>query len=149
MEFSRKGLFRVIADVTEEEARVVPQGFNNSILWNAGHIVLSVEQFLFFGTHRQAALPSAYMGLFWRGTKPSEWKTDPPSLQDVVQLIKEQTQRVKHEFQEALDASLPSPMDFPGMPPIRTVSELMCMTLYHEALHIGYIKALLKSARAS
>jgi hypothetical protein len=149
LEFSRQNLFRILKDMTEEEVKIIPEGFNNSILWNAGHILMPIEQFHFTGTHRQAAVPSEYMALFWRGTKPADWRSDPPSLQTVVEHIAEQTLRVRNELSGHLDEPLDTPMEFPGMPPIQTAGDLMSMSLYHEALHIGYIKALKKTIRYS
>lgn len=44
LESYRSTVMDVLRDVTDEEADLVPSGFNNNIRWNAGHIFL--DQYL-------------------------------------------------------------------------------------------------------
>ncbi|MFD1134767.1 DinB family protein [Paenibacillus urinalis] len=40
----RMELLHLVQDLTEEEAEMIPTGFNNNMRWNLGHIIL--DQYL-------------------------------------------------------------------------------------------------------
>jgi uncharacterized damage-inducible protein DinB len=140
--FSHRNIQSIVQDVSFDAALKVPDGFNNSILWNVGHILLAAEQFLFITTNRESILPEHYVQLFSRGTKPSEWTMEPPSLESLLEQLDTQTERVKRTFLENIDEKIPTPFQFPGLPPLETVGDVLLLTLYHETMHTGQIKAL-------
>jgi uncharacterized damage-inducible protein DinB len=140
--FSHGNIKSIVQEVSFDAALKVPDGFNNSILWNVGHILLAAEQFLFVMTDRESILPEHYKQLFSRGTKPSEWTMEPPSLDSLLEQLDTQSERVKLTFSENTNEKMPTPFQFPGLPPLETVGDVLLLTMYHETMHTGQIKAL-------
>ena len=64
---TRQCLSKTLEDVTPEVASYIPEGFNNNIHWQVGHLFVTAELFLFRG---QEQLPENYRELFAAGTKP-------------------------------------------------------------------------------
>jgi hypothetical protein len=142
--FARQNLLNVLEPVTEEQARIIPPQFNNNILWNAGHTLLTVENFLFSDTGRNSALPPNYKELFSRGTKPEDWTGDVPALRKIITELTEQRNRVRIAFAEKLDEPITAQYPFQVEPPPAAVGDILSFAVYHEGTHTGSIRALKK-----
>lgn len=134
-ELTRGALVKFMQTLDIKTADKQPDGFNNTIRWHIGHVLTAAESFMFGKEFKH--LPSEYPGLFGLGTRPSEWKTEGPSLEVLMSQLQEQAQRIKVIPTESFEKKLPKP--FLGL---ETVGELYGMMLYHEADHIGQMKAM-------
>jgi uncharacterized damage-inducible protein DinB len=139
---ARRRLLSVLEGITEEAAAIKPEGFNNTIQWHAGHILFIAEQFLFRVPGDAVQLPPGYKALFANGTRPDDWETEPPSLQQIIAELKEQEGRVKESITSRLDEGLTRPLSLTSGLNLNSIGELLTMAIYHEALHTGYIDAM-------
>ncbi|MGG5254714.1 DinB family protein [Neobacillus sp. SM06] len=125
------GLNRTIVDVQ-------PKGFNNTIHWMIGHVLTVAEQFMFGFPKNSTHLPESYVQLFGNGTKPGDWSSDDvPSVEVLVEQLKDQLNRIKEIPADRYNAALKKPiLGF------ETVGELANMAVFHEANHLGQIQAM-------
>jgi hypothetical protein len=142
LQFSRNNVLRHLESVNEKNSIRIPDGYNNSVLWNVGHILLAMEDALFKATGRKFMLPEQYRFLFDGGTKPKEWTVELPSLTLLIEQLRDQTDRVRQTFKGQLKEELPTVIHFSGLPPLTTVAENLSLALLHEGQHIGYIMAI-------
>ena len=88
---------RVLDIVTEEQARFTGHpGLNNSILWHAGHCVVTVERLCVVpahGTGQVAAYPAGWFETFGAGSQPAT-VTAWPTLAEVKTLLTDQLERL-------------------------------------------------------
>lgn len=135
-----RGLFlKNIETITPEQASVQPEGFNNNIHWQIGHVLTVTEQFMMGFPKKSNHLPANYIELFGKGTRPSEWTGDVPSAEVLSDQLKAQLGRIKEVPASMLDEKLKKP--FLGL---ETFGELANMALFHEAYHLGQIHAMKK-----
>ncbi|GED17305.1 DinB family protein [Aneurinibacillus migulanus] len=139
---ARSRLLSALENVTEEAASQKPEGFNNNIHWHAGHILLVTEKFFFKAPTGASELPELYDEYFANGTKPEDWKSMPPSLQEIIELLTNQEKRIKETGITNLDRELDSPLNFKSGLKMGTTGELANMAIYHEGVHTGYIYAM-------
>ncbi|KMZ40138.1 MULTISPECIES: DinB family protein [Bacillales] len=143
-----RGMFLArLTEITEEEADVVPNGFQNNIRWNIGHILLT-QDFLLFGPEGMKC-PPHYAAMFAPGTKPADWQKEGPSLEAFAAELKEQHVRIKEEFHSRLNDPLPKPFELGDKGTMHTYGEMMVFTLFHEGMHIGCISSLRKAIAAA
>ncbi|WP_163103437.1 DinB family protein [Peribacillus alkalitolerans] len=140
-EFARNITLKVAQGINEENADIIPNGFPNHLRWQLGHIYSSVEGIVFHFAGEKPNLPDGYMELFNTGTRPSEWKTTPPTIEEVIPLLTEQINRVKETFAGRLDEKVSKPLPV-GPLQLETIGELLSFASFHESEHIGIIKAL-------
>lgn len=140
-EFARNITLHVANDITEDNADVIPNEFPNSLRWQLGHVYASVEGIVFHMANETPNLPEGYAELFNRGTRPADWKTTPPKLDEIMPLLSEQVNRVKETFTGRLDEKLPQPKIADSLT-LETVGELLSFASFHESEHIGCIKSL-------
>mgnify|MGYP003477319869 FL=1 len=133
---TRAVLSKTLEGVSPEALDIVPEGFNNNIRWQLGHILVTAELFLFKG---QEKLPASYNALFGPGSKPANWTGDVPSASTLLEQLNEQLASIQEVDVTTFDIKLENP--FIGN---ETVGELAAMGAFHEAMHVGQIQALTK-----
>lgn len=138
-EMTRGFFLRDLQDVTAEQASVQPEGFNNTIHWQVGHVLTVTEQFMLGYPRKTTHLPANYIELFGNGTRPADWSGEIPSLEVLAGQLREQLGRIKEVPAELLDKKLGKP--FLGL---ETVGELANMALFHESYHLGQIHSMKK-----
>jgi len=119
----------------------VPPGFNNSIRWNLGHILLVQENLTIGLAGLPSGLPESYREFFGNGTKPADWTDTPPSPETLLAQLKEQPARLRAVLAGRLGQQTVKP--FHGL---ERVGDLISFSLYHEGMHQGAVKALQKAA---
>ncbi|WP_077213098.1 DinB family protein [Bacillus dakarensis] len=129
-----------ISRIREDIVDLVPEGFNNSIRWNFGHIAFIQERLVFAALGEKMSLPEEYEQFFAAGTKPADWKGTPPSLDDISSQLSQQKVRIKEYLQGRLDQELPEPFTNKAGISFYTVGESFLFSFYHEALHMENIK---------
>ncbi|NSL52160.1 DinB family protein [Calidifontibacillus erzurumensis] len=133
-ELTRTNIFKSIEGVNEQTFDVAPKGFNNTIHWQLGHILVAAEKFLF---GESGKLSAEYGEFFGYGTKPADWKGEAPSVAALVEQLKDQLNRIQEIPDEKFKEKLPEPILGNT-----TYGELAAFTVFHEALHAGQIHAM-------
>jgi hypothetical protein len=136
---------QAIKKIPEEISDTIPDGFNNNIRWNFGHIAYIQEKLIFGLLEEKMNIPKEYEQLFASGTKPAEWKATPPSLEEIAIVLTEQKTRIKEFLKGRFQQQLKTPFTNRGGNIFYTVGETFLFSFYHEALHIEAIKRLKRS----
>lgn len=138
-------LLHFVQDLNEEVAQVQPDGFNNNIHWHIGHVLVTAESFMFGYPKQSSNIPVEYAAFFSMGTSPAGWEGEVPSIQELVKCLKEQVERINAISEDFLEQKLPFKFPLEG---IVTFSDLYALMLYHEADHLGQMKAMKKVIQA-
>jgi hypothetical protein len=141
LEFARMITLKVAEGITEENADLIPDGFPNSLRWQLGHIYTSVEGIVFHFANETMNLPQNYGELFNTGTRPVDWNTTPPTIEEIKSLLSEQMKRVRETFEGRLDEKIQNPLPI-GPLTLETIGELISFASFHESEHIGVIKTM-------
>ncbi|WP_169713546.1 DinB family protein [Paludifilum halophilum] len=136
-EMGRERLQSFLQSTPETLSDQMPKGFNNTIHWNAGHI-LTVADALF----ELKMLPPKYKELFWNGTKPADWTGDVPSLKTLISQLQEQMEPIKETLSDGLEKKLEKPIQLPNGYQMETTGSVVGFNNSHEAIHMGYMNAL-------
>lgn len=138
---TRTTLAKALEGVSPETFEMIPEGFNNNIHWQVGHILTTGALFMFYG---QEKLPARYNELFGSGTKPADWTGDVPSVDTLLDQINEQLTQINEVDVTTFDTRIEKP--FIGN---ETLGELAAMGAFHEALHVGQVQILKRLIEAS
>jgi len=89
-------------------------------------------------------IPNTFHELFTSGTKPADWKIKPPTLQELVDILRDQPNRIREALNNRLDEEVAKPFTkIPGLT-LKTFDELLTFSLFHEGRHIQTVNALVK-----
>ena len=138
----RSTTLNAVKELNESQADTVPEGFNNNMRWNLGHVYLSLERFAFAFAQEPMVVPDGFLELFGRDSKPSEWKVQPPTLPALIQLLEDQTSRIEDKLNSRLDEVVSKPLIMPSGLILKTIAEYLTFSMYHEGMHVQTIRML-------
>lgn len=138
---TRTTLAKALEGTSPEIFDIIPEGFNNNIHWQVGHILTTGALFMF---HGQQVLPENYNALFGNSTKPADWTGDVPSVETLLAQLEEQLEQINKIDVSTFDQRLDQP--FIGN---ETIGELAAMGAFHEAYHVGQVHILKRLIEAS
>lgn len=136
-----------IEAIPESLFDVQPEGFNNTIRWNVGHLIYWMDAYRSLCFSAETAIPSSYASFFNSGTKPADWTATPPDKEELLATMARQLASFDEIAPDRLNASLPSPLQF-GPLTFRLAGELFNFGLMHESMHLATCGSLVKAASA-
>jgi len=141
--FARAQTLKVIETLSEAELEVIPEGLNNDVKWNLGHIYVVTEKFAFTLTDEAAAIPEHFQAWFASGTSPKQWTVKPPTKEELIALLQHQLERIQARNVNSLNDLLPESYSTTTGLHLATVAESLSFCLYHEAMHYAAIKSII------
>jgi hypothetical protein len=139
LETYRSYVLGVVKNVSDEEAEVIPNGFNNNIRWNLGHIYLDQYLWIQALTKENTDVPRNFHSSFGYGSSPKNFTSATPSFGELKALLKEQPSKIKEKYGVRLEEEFqPTEM---GM---NTIEQVLIRTIFHEGMHLQSILDLKK-----
>jgi hypothetical protein len=134
----RKTLVDTVADLPIELINKIPEGFNNNILWNVGHMI-SVQQLIAYGlSDQEYVVEEAIVMAYRKNTKP-EAEITSDGFQSLCNILIESTNSFINDYRDE---------HFLGFKPFiaksinmtyNSIDEVIPFILYHDALHATVI----------
>lgn len=141
IEKAREKVIKVVENVEESQRDIVPQGFNNNLHWQLGHIITVADRIILRYGGLESKVPALYSTLFGNGTKPADWQDEPPHWDILILQLREQF----HTLQESLYGKLEEPVAVKdNLAKAKTIGELVQLDMSHENLHLGMITAMVR-----
>lgn len=141
--FARFTNMQTLAAAKETQVDTIPDGFNNSLRWNAGHVLVIAENVLRHSDHYEQVIPSHYETFFHKGTSPADWTDEPPTVEEIAELSSKQLASAKNLFDKHKDVPLMSAFKIRGET-FSTIPEILSFLSFHEGLHCHALRLLLK-----
>lgn len=137
---ARANFIRLLSDRSLEAVNHIPEGFNNNLIWNFGHII-ATQQLLTYSLSGQAPkVEEDILAAFRKGTKPEKVHTT-AELEGLKRLATTTIDQFESDLAAGLFESFePYPTSF-GVE-LRSIEDAIAFNAAHEALHLGYAMAL-------
>lgn len=140
--FVRSGLLSTLSTIAEEQVDRIPEGFNNSIRWNVGHVLLMADELFSLLKGYERVTPETYKEFFHLGTSPKTWAKTPPAWQELVEGLEKQAEKVEKLLEKEWP-DLHAPLKIREYT-FATSQDVMAFVAGHEGLHHGIIKVYAK-----
>ena len=136
----RQLIRQALAGLSEEAYFNIPQGFDNNIAWNLGHIIVT-QQALHYRLSGQPTLTNKEdVAMFKTGSSPADW-TSRPDIGRLLELLVEAGPKLQDDYAAGLFATFRPYTTFTGIT-LRTIEDALAFNNFHEGLHLGTILAL-------
>ncbi|MDA7028328.1 DinB family protein [Bacillus sp. CLL-7-23] len=142
LRFAREATIEYVKGIDEKQLEIVPEGLNNNIKWNIGHIYMVMEKFAFQLTGEKAVVPNHFPELFNPGTSPKDWAIETPTIEELNVLLNVQQERMEANLSERLAQPLQEIYHSSTGLQISSIAECLSFCLYHEGMHFGAIKGI-------
>jgi hypothetical protein len=141
-ETSRRLLHHLIEPLTLAQLNTIPDGFNNNIIWNVGHIIV-VQQMLVYNLSNLPMQVSADLVLkYKKGTRPEEQATE-GDVAMLKELLFSTISQTKTDFDKSIFKNFMEYKVTTGFV-IKNAQDAIAFNYYHEALRTGMIMILKK-----
>ncbi|APY11147.1 hypothetical protein BWZ22_07775 [Seonamhaeicola sp. S2-3] len=144
---TRKFFQKTIENTSLENLNKIPKGFNNNIIWNIGHIVVT-EQLL---ANKLSGLPTvidnSLIEKYRKGTKP-ETKVNKEEVEDIKNLLSKTINNTLENYKKGLYNTFTEYTVSTTGNTLKNIDESLQFILFHEGIHLGIVMALLKEVEA-
>lgn len=140
--FVRQCTVNYVNRIEEHKMEAVPAGLNNNIKWNLGHIYVSAEKIIFQLTGEQASIPEKFSAYFGMGTSPASWSEEPPTKEELIELLNQQLIKVEALMEHRIEEPLQEAYRTSTGLLISSVAACISFCLYHEGMHFAAIKSM-------
>ncbi len=141
--FSRKAFMSIINSCSLEELNKIPEGYNNNIIWNFAHSLVTAEHFCYRLSGNKCDIPSELAHKYVRGTKP-ESPIDEKELAFWKELGNSSITQLEEDYEKGLFDNYNS-FDFTPNTRIEDIIDALYFCVFHEGTHFGYAMALKRS----
>lgn len=142
--YSRTSTFIVLNKIDKALWDEQPEGYMNTVRWNAGHVYITAEDFLHDADCNYTITHPEWTKLFIDGTSPSDWNfNEVPTPEEILIALKEQEERISDYFQDKLKNHASIKRNINGML-LETVDASLQFVTWHEGIHLGFMNGLNK-----
>ena len=140
---NRKLLEIFIEKQTLEELNKVPEGFNNNIIWNIAHTIVTQQLLVYKLSGLPMLLSEDMVAAYRKGTK-TERDLSQGEVNHVKGLLLSTIEKTKNDYNNKFFQSY-TEYTVSTKSTLSNVEEAIDFNNFHEGIHLGYILALRKS----
>jgi uncharacterized damage-inducible protein DinB len=140
---TRKSFKKIIENTSLEDLNKIPKGFNNNIIWNIGHVVVT-EQIL---AHKLSGLPvllsDDLIGKYRKDSKP-EGAVSQDEVDEIKNLLFTTIEKTQEDYKNGNFKNYQEYMVSTTGNTLTNIDEALQFIMFHEGMHLGYVMALLR-----
>ena len=139
---SRNMVTKVIEGYTLEQLNKVPAGFNNNIIWNIGHIIVTQQLLVYKLSGLPMIVTDEMVEKYRKGTKTEHFASQ-EEVDEIMALLTQTITQTEADIEKNLFTSFTEYPTSAGY--ILTSSQdAMAFNNFHEGIHLGVILGLRK-----
>jgi len=140
LNITRKNFLHAISGLSIEQLNTIPAGFNNNIIWNFGHVIVTQQLLCYQMAGLELKVEPELTAKYRKGTKPESFISgeELQRLKDLAfPLLKELEQNYRNNEFTAY-----KPYETSYGAELKSIEDAVEFVIVHEALHYGYVMAL-------
>lgn len=139
---SRKLYLDFFEKYTLEQLNKIPDGFNNNLIWNIGHVIVAQQALVYIGSDLQGYIPGELYRLYKPGTKPTR-RISKIEVDELKKLLISLIEKTETDFANGKFVTFNERMTDTGFD-LTTLKDAFEFVNFHEGLHLGHMMAIRK-----
>ncbi|MCV9386757.1 DinB family protein [Reichenbachiella ulvae] len=143
---TRNNILKELEDCSEQQLFQIPEGFNNHIIWNAAHVVVTPHLLIYGRSGLPLRLETNYIESFRKGSQPSKEVST-----ELIHWVKDHLINFPEELSEDFKKGVFNNFDSYETSyrfALNSVEDAIAFNNVHEAMHYGQIKMLKRLVKA-
>jgi hypothetical protein len=142
MRHPRQKILETLQNYSLEQLNTIPEGFNNNIIWNLGHMVAAQQGVCYRRAGLNLWVDEEFFNTYKPETKPDGFiGTD--GLEQIKEYFTTSLEQLKLDYEKGSFSNYPTWTTRYGVE-IDSIDTALAFLPFHEGLHIGYIMAMRK-----
>ena len=142
---TRANIIKMTEAQSLEVLNQIPEGFNNNLIWNLGHVIVTQQLLCYSLSGNKPVVHSELIAAFRKGTKP-EGNIGQGQYDLLKELAYSTLDQFQTDYQEGLFTDYKNYMTSYGIE-LTSVEEALQFNMAHESMHLGYCQALRRALR--
>ena len=130
----------LLEGLTTEQLNTIPNGFNNNIIWNFGHLIATLQSICYIRAGIDVAIDEKYIQAYKPGTKPDQYVNE-AEITTMKLLMISSIERFETDYNNHLFSDYKSWTTRTGID-VGDIEDAINYTFFHDGLHTGYTMAL-------
>ncbi|AXP80419.1 DinB superfamily protein [Mariniflexile rhizosphaerae] len=143
---TRKTFNRIIENTSLEDLNKIPKGFNNNVIWNIGHIVVTQQMLAYKLSGLPIMISDELVGKYRKDTKP-EGAVTQEELDEIKALLFSTIEKTKADYSNGLFKNYQEYTVSTTGNTLTNIDEAFQFIMLHEGMHLGYVMALLRAIK--
>jgi hypothetical protein len=139
---SRKVLSQFLENYTLEQLNKMAPGFNNNLIWNIAHIVVTQQRLVYKFSGVPMFISDELFEKYKGGTKPVQYVTQ-AEVDEIRSLLFETINQTEADFENNFFKNYQEYTASIGLT-VKNIEDALSFNNYHEALHTGVIMSIRK-----
>lgn len=140
---TRQIFTKIIEANTLEDLNKIPAGFNNNIIWNIGHIVVTEQLLAYKLSGLEPSISVDLINKYRKDTKP-EGDVSQAEVDEIKDLLVSTVKETEENYKKGAFNNYNAYTVSTTGNTLNNIDEALQFILTHEGIHYGYVLALLK-----
>ena len=137
---ARQNILHHVDDLTPEQLNKIPNGFNNNIIWNLGHLIAAQQGLSYKRGGQPIKIEESFFEKYKPGTKPQGF-VEANEIAKIKELLLSTVDELEKDYQQkkfGVFQSWTTRTDIQA----NSIDDAINFIVWHDGLHNGYIMAL-------
>ena len=139
---SRKLYLDFLDNYNLEQLNLTPPKFSNNLIWNIGHIVAAQQSLVYKTSNLPMNIPDEFFEKYKPGTRPGE-PVSQSEVEEIRSLLISMVDKTEEDLKSGKFVSFTERTTITGFH-LGTLQDALIFNNYHEGLHLGYIKSIVR-----
>lgn len=138
---ARKAFTELVDGLSIDELNQIPEGFNNNIIWNFGHIVVSTQTLCYVRTGIWPDKSNVkFVAAYEKGSKPTYF-VSAPEIAELKALIIATIRKIEEDYKQGIFENTQSYQTSTYGTALLDIEDVLVTSVGHDNLHFGYAQA--------
>lgn len=137
---TRAFLLENLKELTSEQYNKIPEGFNNNIIWNLGHMVAAQQGICYLRAGLTPRVDEGFINSFKSGTKPERIFSD-AEIENIKSLLFNTLDQLKQDYSNNIFGGYAAWVTRYSIE-MASIDDAIAFLPFHEGLHLGCATAL-------
>lgn len=129
-----------------EDLNKIPEGFNNNIIWNIGHVVVTAQLLAYKLSGLPMMVSDELVNKYRKDTKPEEFVSQ-EEVDEIKTLLFSTIEKLETDYKKGAFKEYNAYTVSTTGNTLTNIDEALQFILFHEAMHLGYILALVRAIK--
>lgn len=125
-----------------EQLNLTPPKFSNNLIWNIGHIVAAQQSLVYKTSNLPMNIPDEFFEKYKPGTRPGE-PVSQSEVEEIRSLLISMVDKTEEDLKNGKFVLFSERTTITGFH-LGTLEDALAFNNYHEGLHLGYIKSIVR-----
>jgi hypothetical protein len=133
-------MLTMVSEYSTEQLNKVPEGFNNNIIWNLGHVIAAQQGICYKRSGLDTVVSEAFFESYRPGTKPDKF-IDAEEIANIKELLFSTLDQFEADTKKGIFVEYNPVVTRYGVE-LTSITEAMNFLPFHDGFHMGYVMAL-------